>query len=63
LSQRLLPERVHEVIFSPVFPDPARAWAGLNPRELVEWILADGFPVRLGLQLHEFIRGPATHGV
>jgi 7-carboxy-7-deazaguanine synthase len=46
-----------------VFPDPARAWAGLNPRELVEWILADGLPVRLGLQLHKFIWDPATHGV
>ena len=63
MPQRLLPERVREVIFSPVFPDPARAWAGLNPRELVEWILADGLPVRLGFQLHKFIWDPATHGV
>jgi len=27
---------------------------------LVEWILADGVPVRLGLQLHKFIWDPAT---
>jgi 7-carboxy-7-deazaguanine synthase len=30
---------------------------------LVEWILADGLAVRLGLQLHKFIWEPATKGV
>jgi len=30
---------------------------------LVEWILADGLSVRLGLQLHKFIWDPATKGV
>ncbi len=58
-----LATRVHEVLFSPVFPDPAGKWAGLEPRELVEWILADGLPVRLGLQLHKFIWDPAMKGV
>ena len=38
-------------------------WPGLNARELAEWILADGLPVRLGLQLHKFIWDPATKGV
>jgi hypothetical protein len=51
------------VIFSPVFPDAAGAWPGFNSRELTEWILADGLPVRLGLQLQKFIWDPATHGV
>ena len=58
-----LAERVREVLFSPVFPDPEGHWPGLNARDLVEWILADGLPVRLGLQLHKFIWDPATKGV
>jgi 7-carboxy-7-deazaguanine synthase len=58
-----LTKRVKEVLFSPVFPDPARAWPGLEARELAEWILADGLPVRLGLQLHKFIWDPAMKGV
>jgi 7-carboxy-7-deazaguanine synthase len=58
-----LTKRVHEVLFSPVFPDPAGAWPGLHARELAEWILADGLPVRLGLQLHKFIWDPAMKGV
>jgi 7-carboxy-7-deazaguanine synthase len=55
--------RVHQVLFSPVFPDPAGKWDGLNARDLAEWILADGLPVRLGLQLHKFIWDPAMKGV
>jgi 7-carboxy-7-deazaguanine synthase len=58
-----LAERVREVLFSPVFPDPQGHWAGLNPWELAEWILADRLPVRLGLQLHKFIWDPARKGV
>jgi 7-carboxy-7-deazaguanine synthase len=50
-------------LFSPVFEDPAGKWQCLEPREVVEWILADGLPVRLGLQLHKFIWDPATKGV
>ena len=61
--QHRLAERVHQVLFSPVFPDPAGTWAGLDARELAEWILADGLPVRLGLQLHKFIWDPAMKGV
>jgi 7-carboxy-7-deazaguanine synthase len=59
----VLQERVREVIFSPVFPDPAGTWKGLEARELAEWILADGLSVRLGLQLHKFIWDPSLHGV
>jgi 7-carboxy-7-deazaguanine synthase len=58
-----LAARVHQVLFSPVFPDPAGKWEGLSARELAEWILADGLPVRLGLQLHKFIWDPAMKGV
>jgi 7-carboxy-7-deazaguanine synthase len=58
-----LSRRVREVLFSPAFPDPAGGWEGLEARELAEWILADGLPVRLGLQLHKFIWDPAMKGV
>ncbi len=58
-----LAARVHAVLFSPVFADPADRWPGLNSRELAEWILSDGLPVRLGLQLHKFIWDPAMKGV
>ena len=58
-----LADRVNEVLFSPVFSDPAGRWQGLEARTLVDWILADSLPVRLGLQLHKFVWDPATKGV
>ena len=62
-AQHRLAERARQVLFSPVFADPEGKWPGLEPRMLVEWILADGLPVRLGLQLHKFVWDPATKGV
>ena len=62
-AEHRLAERVNAVLFSPVFDDPEGKWQGLEPRTLVEWILADGLPVRLGLQLHKFVWDPATKGV
>src|SRR5260221_9181218 len=61
--EHALASRVRQVLFSPAFADPNGKWKGLEPRMLVEWILADGLPVRLGLQLHKFIWHPATQGV
>jgi len=58
-----LADRVGQVLFSPAFADPQGRWPGLDARQLVEWILADGLPVRLGLQLHKFIWDPAMKGV
>src|SRR6267142_1669644 len=58
-----LAERVHEVLFSPVNDDPNGKWSGLEPRELVEWMLEDGLRVRLGLQLHKIVWDPAMRGV
>ncbi|HKV27390.1 MAG TPA: radical SAM protein [Candidatus Acidoferrales bacterium] len=58
-----LHQRVREILFSPVFADPAGAWPAMDARELAEWILADNLPVRVGLQLHKFIWDPAMHGV
>ena len=62
-AQHGLARSVKQVLFSPAFEDPEGKWPGLEPRVLVEWILADGLPVRLGLQLHKFIWDPATQGV
>lgn len=61
--QHNLSLRVRDVIFSPVHADPAGAWPGLNVQDIAEWILADGLPVRLGLQIHKFIWHPAARGV
>jgi len=42
--------------FSPVF-------GRLDPKELVEWMLADRLRVRLNLQLHKYIWSPDQRGV
>ncbi len=55
--EHALATRVRQVIFSPVHADAAGKWPGLESRALAEWILAEGLPVRLGLQLHKFIWG------
>jgi 7-carboxy-7-deazaguanine synthase len=62
-AQNRLAERVNAVLFSPVFEDPEGKWRGLPARALVEWMLEDGLPVRLGLQIHKFVWDPATKGV
>jgi len=51
-----LREKVRAVNLSPVF-------GSLHPRDLAEWILADGLDVRLGLQIHKFIWDPLARGV
>ncbi len=44
------------VSFSPV-------WGEVDARDLSRWILADGLPIRLNLQLHKFIWGAGVAGV
>jgi 7-carboxy-7-deazaguanine synthase len=61
--EHALAERTKQVLFSPVHDDPLGKWKGLQPRALVEWMLEDGLPVRLGLQLHKIVWDPATRGV
>lgn len=63
MREHRLDEKVKQVLFSPVFDDPEGKWKGLEPRQMVEWMLEDGLPVRLGLQLHKFVWHPATKGV
>jgi 7-carboxy-7-deazaguanine synthase len=63
MRQHGLAQRVRQVIFSPVHADPEGTWPGMSSRDVTEWILEDGLPVRLGLQLHKFIWHPAARGV
>jgi 7-carboxy-7-deazaguanine synthase len=51
-----LAERCGTILFSPVFEK-------IEPRSIVEWLLADKLPVRFQLQLHKFIWAPETKGV
>ena len=51
-----LAERCRAVLFSPIF-------GRIDPREIVDWILADKLPVRFQLQMHKFIWTPTKRGV
>ena len=51
-----LPSRCRAVLFSPIF-------GRIDPRQIVEWILADKLNVRFQLQMHKFIWSPAQRGV
>ena len=51
-----LDDRVGDVLLSP-------AWDELDPKVLVAWILEDGLPVRLNLQLHKYVWGADVSGV
>ncbi|HWR36491.1 MAG TPA: radical SAM protein [Clostridia bacterium] len=66
--QHGLETRVASVIVSPAFRKDAAGSRGVehclvDPRDLAEWILADGLRVRLGLQIHKFIWEPQLKGV
>lgn len=67
VQEHRLDNRVGAVLFSPAFRKDARERSAenflLDPRQLVEWMLADGLHVRLSLQVHKFIWDPATKGV
>jgi 7-carboxy-7-deazaguanine synthase len=59
---------VHSVILSPAFRKDANGARDashclLDPRELADWMLEDGLPARLGLQIHKFVWDPALKGV
>ena len=56
VSEHRLAERCHAVLFSPIF-------GRIDPREIVEWVLADNLPVRFQLQMHKFIWTPTQRGV
>jgi len=51
-----LPKRCRAVLFSPIF-------GRIDPRQIVDWILADTLDVRFQLQMHKFVWTPAQRGV
>ena len=63
-----LEEKAVQILLSPAFqkiPSPQRTAdnMALDPRKLVDWMLADGLPARLSLQIHKFIWEPQKKGV
>ena len=63
-----LAAKAGSVLLSPAFsktPSPERSTTNalLDPRELVEWMLADGLDARLSLQIHKYIWEPLKKGV
>ena len=68
IVEHALYEKAGQILLSPAFvqtPSPQRTAdnMALDPRKLVEWMLADGLPARLSLQIHKFIWEPMKKGV
>ena len=68
IRQHALEARTGSVLLSPAFtktPSIVRSTENcmLDPREVVEWILADGLDARLSLQIHKYIWEPQKKGV
>ncbi len=68
ILEHRLREKVGGVLLSPAFvqtPSPQRTAdnMALNPRLVVEWMMADGLDARLSLQIHKFIWEPMKKGV
>jgi 7-carboxy-7-deazaguanine synthase len=68
IRDNALDSRVGGILLSPAFsksPTPERTTENclLDPRELVEWMLADGLNARLSLQIHKYIWEPQKKGV
>ncbi|MEY2492406.1 MAG: 7-carboxy-7-deazaguanine synthase [Verrucomicrobiota bacterium] len=56
MREHALSQRCRAVLFSPIF-------GRIQPREIVEWMLADKLEVRFQLQMHKFIWSPTARGV
>ena len=68
VAEHRLAERVHAILFSPVFKKDAAGTRDtshclLDPEQLAHWILAENVPARLSLQIHKLIWDPAAKGV
>jgi 7-carboxy-7-deazaguanine synthase len=68
IQEHNLAARCGQILLSPAFsktPTPERTAenCALDPRVLVEWMLADQLPARLNLQIHKFIWDPLKKGV
>ena len=56
IAERRLSERTPNLLASTVF-------GRLPPRDLVGWVLEDGLPVRVQLQMHKYVWAPDATGV
>jgi 7-carboxy-7-deazaguanine synthase len=56
LDGRILEGSLAAILFSPV-------WGEMDLKELADWTLERGLPVRVQVQLHKLIWGPETRGV
>ena len=67
LSKHALGAKVNCVLMSAAWAQAKNAdiagCAGLDPKSLAEWILADALPVRMQTQLHKLIWHPTPRGV
>ncbi len=68
IREHALETKAGGILLSPAFnktPSPLRTAdnIALDPRNLVDWMLADGLPARLSLQIHKFIWEPLKKGV
>lgn len=67
LAERVAAGGLRAVLLSAVWEQPRGleilGCAGLHPRLLAEWVLADRLPVRMQSQLHKMIWDPQTRGV
>jgi 7-carboxy-7-deazaguanine synthase len=68
IREHKLETRAGQVLLSPAFskaPSTDRTTENclLDPRELVDWMLADSLPARLSLQIHKYVWEPQKKGV
>src|SRR5882757_8267183 len=68
IREHVLEKKAGQILLSPAFqklPNPLRTAdnMALDPRNLVDWMLEDGLPARLSLQIHKFIWEPQKKGV
>jgi 7-carboxy-7-deazaguanine synthase len=68
IRTHVLAARCGSILLSPAFsktPSDFRTTdnATLDPRLVVDWMLADGLPARLSLQIHKYIWEPRKKGV
>ena len=68
IREHNLAARCGQILLSPAFLKQASDVRSadnmaLDPRLLVEWMLEDGLPARLSLQIHKFIWEPRKKGV
>jgi 7-carboxy-7-deazaguanine synthase len=68
IRENALEQKAGHILLSPAFqklPSPLRTAdnMALDPRKLVDWMLEDGLPARLSLQIHKFIWEPQKKGV